>query len=139
MNSPALRFVDHTYRDFSRYLEEGGQLIKHKKCEANFPSNVHKMLSDPAHSRVITWMPHGRSFKVLNKELLVSSVIPNYFVCKKYESFARQMNGWGFKRLYQSGPGKIMYSSYSWLKTILIFALTLLVIQIWAHITMSVS
>ena len=30
-------------------------------------------------------------------------VVPKYFVQSKYESFTRQLNGWGFKRLHQSG------------------------------------
>jgi len=30
-------------------------------------------------------------------------VAPKYFVQSKYESFTRQLNGWGFKRLHQSG------------------------------------
>ena len=49
--------------------------------------------------------PHGRAFKILSKEKLISDVLPNYYVCKKYGSFSRQLNGWGFKRLHQSGPG----------------------------------
>eukprot|EP00571_Detonula_confervacea_P010867 CAMPEP_0172302126 /NCGR_PEP_ID=MMETSP1058-20130122/3875_1 /TAXON_ID=83371 /ORGANISM="Detonula confervacea, Strain CCMP 353" /LENGTH=381 /DNA_ID=CAMNT_0013012491 /DNA_START=84 /DNA_END=1229 /DNA_ORIENTATION=- len=100
----SLKYVDHTYRDFGRYVEEGGELIKHKKSGNNFPARLHQMLSAPEHSHVITWMPHGRAWKILDKERLISDVIPNYYVCKKYESFARQLNGWGFKRLHQSGP-----------------------------------
>jgi hypothetical protein len=50
--------------------------------------------------------PHGRAWKIHDKHLLISDVIPKYFVCKKYESFTRQLNGWGFKRLHQSGPGE---------------------------------
>ena len=41
-----------------------------------------------------------------NKELLVRDVISQYFVQSKYESFTRQLNGWGFKRLHQSGNGE---------------------------------
>ena len=52
----------------------------------------------------LCFKPHGRAFKVLNKEALVARVIPNYFVCGKYDSFTRQLNGWGFRRLYQCGP-----------------------------------
>mmetsp|Transcript_44055 Transcript_44055/g.79048 ORF Transcript_44055/g.79048 Transcript_44055/m.79048 type:complete len:433 (-) Transcript_44055:524-1822(-) len=114
--SSSLKYVDHTYRDFSRYIDEGGQLIKHKKCEANFPAKLHKMLSESTHSDVITWMPHGRAWKILDKDLLFSSVIPQYFVCKKYESFTRQLNGWGFKRLYQSGPDLGCYYHESFLR-----------------------
>lgn len=48
-------------------------------------------------------MPHGRAWKIHNKELLMREVVPKYFVQSKYESFTRQLNGWGFKRLHQSG------------------------------------
>ncbi|KAL7550043.1 hypothetical protein ACHAWF_013309 [Thalassiosira exigua] len=63
------------------------------------------MLSDPENSRAVTWMPHGRAWKILDKEVLVSEILPRYKItCTKYESFSRQLNAWGFKRLYQSGP-----------------------------------
>lgn len=101
-----IRYVDHTYRDFSCYIDDGGELVKHKKCDRNFPAKVHQMLSDERHYGAITWMPHGRAFKVLDKDLLISSALPEYITCKKYESFTRQLNAWGFKRLYQSGPGE---------------------------------
>mmetsp|Transcript_32070 Transcript_32070/g.59230 ORF Transcript_32070/g.59230 Transcript_32070/m.59230 type:complete len:88 (+) Transcript_32070:233-496(+) len=48
--------VDHTYRDFSCYLQEGGTTAKHKKSENNFPANLHIMLSSPQFSHIITWM-----------------------------------------------------------------------------------
>jgi hypothetical protein len=34
---------------------------------------------------------------------LIRDIVPKYFVQSKYESFTRQLNGWGFKRLHQSG------------------------------------
>lgn len=46
---------------------------------------------------------HGRAWKIHNKDLLVTEVIPKFFVQSKYESFTRQLNGWGFKRLIQAG------------------------------------
>ncbi|KAL7527617.1 hypothetical protein ACHAXR_005478 [Thalassiosira sp. AJA248-18] len=46
---------------------------------------------------------HGRAWKIHSKELLIRDVVPKYFVQSKYESFTRQLNGWGFKRLHQSG------------------------------------
>ena len=54
-----LRFVDHTYHDYSRYLEQGGPLIKHKKSTDNFPARLHRMLSNEEHSDVICWMVRG--------------------------------------------------------------------------------
>mmetsp|Transcript_3463 Transcript_3463/g.7625 ORF Transcript_3463/g.7625 Transcript_3463/m.7625 type:complete len:203 (+) Transcript_3463:120-728(+) len=48
-------------------------------------------------------MSHGRAWKIHNKDLLIREVAPKYFVQSKYESFTRQLNGWGFTRLHQSG------------------------------------
>jgi len=56
MSNSTLKLVDHTYRDFSTYLDDGGRLFKHKKCYKNFPAQLHKILSDPEHSEIITWM-----------------------------------------------------------------------------------
>ena len=47
--------------------------------------------------------PHGRAWKVHNKELLISEVVPKYFSHSRFESFSRQCSGWGFKRLHQPG------------------------------------
>ncbi|KAL7534677.1 hypothetical protein ACHAXR_009370, partial [Thalassiosira sp. AJA248-18] len=95
MMNPSLKYVDHTYQDLSCFIEEGGELIKHKKSGNNFPARLHKILSEPTYSDIITWMPHGRAWKLLDKERLISEVIPNYYVFKKYESFPRQLNAWG--------------------------------------------
>ena len=102
------RFTDHTYRDFSNYIEDGGKLDKHKKCERNFPARLHAMLSDEQYSHIISWMPHGRAWKVQNKKLLIEEAIPKYFGQSKYASFNRQLSGWGFKRLHKLGMGKII-------------------------------
>jgi hypothetical protein len=40
---------------------------------------------------------------VHNKDLLVREEVPQNFGQSKYSSFARQLNGWGFKQLYQLG------------------------------------
>ena len=130
MSNFHVRHVDHTYKDFSHYVERGGELIVHKKSDRNFPAKVHAMLSDPSNSEIVTWMvscyplvckysecipshvlcvnvltdvfmspfffqqPHGRAWMVLNKDEFLSSVLPQYLVCKKYDSFTRQLNGW---------------------------------------------
>jgi len=104
VNKPTKKYVDHTYRDFSRFLISGGELRKCKRAGNNFPAKLHRILSDDRNNDVITWLPHGRAFQILKREELVSRVIPNYFDCRKYVSFTRQLNAWGFKRLYQNGP-----------------------------------
>jgi len=95
------RRIDHTYRDYSKFpLSE---LPARKKAPTNFPSKLHHILSTHAFSHIVSWMPHGRAWKIHNKELLVHQVISKYFDQSKYESFTRQLNGWGYKRLHQSG------------------------------------
>jgi len=94
------RRIDHTYRDYSNFPTEDLPVLK---APTNFPSKLHHILSDPEYQHVISWMPHGRAWKIHNKDLLVSEVVPKYFVQSKYQSFARQLNGWGFKRLQQAG------------------------------------
>lgn len=46
-------------------------------------------------SLFLVMKPHGRAFKVIDKERLMSEVLSKHCVCKKYESFTRQLNGWG--------------------------------------------
>jgi len=74
-----------------------------KKAATNFPFKLHQILSTPEYEHIISWMPHGRAWKIHNKDLLMRKIVPKYFVQSKYESFTRQLNGWGFKRLHQSG------------------------------------
>eukprot|EP00577_Skeletonema_sp_RCC1716_P012055 CAMPEP_0113405458 /NCGR_PEP_ID=MMETSP0013_2-20120614/18963_1 /TAXON_ID=2843 ORGANISM="Skeletonema costatum, Strain 1716" /NCGR_SAMPLE_ID=MMETSP0013_2 /ASSEMBLY_ACC=CAM_ASM_000158 /LENGTH=409 /DNA_ID=CAMNT_0000291187 /DNA_START=20 /DNA_END=1249 /DNA_ORIENTATION=- /assembly_acc=CAM_ASM_000158 len=95
---------NHIYRDFSTYIDDGGKIEKHKKSDRNFPARLHAILSDEQYSNIISWMPHGRAWKVLNKTLFVEEVIPKFFGQSKFASFARQLSGWGFKRLRNTGP-----------------------------------
>ena len=50
------RFADHTYRDFSTYIKDGGKVLRHKKSESNFPARLHAMLSDEKYTHMISWM-----------------------------------------------------------------------------------
>ncbi len=52
----------------------------------------------------LLYQPHGRAWKVHNKELLVEEVIPKYFGQSNFASFTRQLSGWGFKRLHKTSP-----------------------------------
>lgn len=98
------RYTDYTYREFSTYIERGGRIDKHKKSDRNFPALLHIMLSDEQYSHIISWMPHGRAWKIIDKELLMEEAAPKFFGQSKYASFARQLSGWGFKRLHKAGP-----------------------------------
>mmetsp|Transcript_30922 Transcript_30922/g.62891 ORF Transcript_30922/g.62891 Transcript_30922/m.62891 type:complete len:114 (-) Transcript_30922:1208-1549(-) len=61
------------------------------------------------HQHIIGWMPHGRSWIIVNKDLLIKYVLPTHFTSNKFESFNRQVNGWGFKRFHGEGPDHRSY------------------------------
>lgn len=65
----------------------------------NFPAKMHAILSRPDLADVVTWMPHGRSWRVLKPREFEIRVIPTYFEHSKFSSFIRQANGWGFRRI----------------------------------------
>lgn len=84
--SSLVKYVDHTYRDYSRYIEDGGELIRHKKSNNNFTARLHRVLSDPQNSAVITWMVSDTYvFILLNTNGIVHGGIDaigsNDFIC----------------------------------------------------------
>ncbi|KAL3791811.1 hypothetical protein HJC23_002442 [Cyclotella cryptica] len=111
--------VDHTYHDYANHPFQSSDLAsnrtasrkrhKRERKAPSFPSKLHRILSTPEYKHIIAWLPHGRSWTVLNKELLVSVVLKDHFSHNNFESFNRQINLWGFKRLLRSGPD---YKSY---------------------------
>ena len=90
--STSLKYVDHTYHDFSNYIIEGGELTKHKKSDNNFPARLHKLISDVNSNDVITWMvsllvilyTHGRIAKAHN--MMCSFLIPSRTLYPPYSS-----------------------------------------------------
>ncbi|GFH58108.1 hypothetical protein CTEN210_14584 [Chaetoceros tenuissimus] len=72
-----------------------------------FPQKLHKLLDDNLFEEIISWQPHGRSFKVHQKEDFVKKVYPIYFKKSvKYPSFQRQLSYYGFTRQDLPGPDK---------------------------------
>ena len=84
--------------------------------ETIFPMKLYDILCHPDFSHAISWLPHGRSWKVLNKEFFMEEICPHYFSQTRYESFIRQVNGWGFKRLRREGPDRASYYHDSFLR-----------------------
>ena len=67
-----------------------------------FPVKLHKIIEcSERHgfSSIISWMLHGRSFKIHNKGGFTSEVIPYFFYQSKMSSFARQLRMHGFHKI----------------------------------------
>lgn len=48
----------------------------------HFPSQLHRMLTraeEDGYGDVCAWRPHGRAFKILDRETFVKKVMPQYF------------------------------------------------------------
>jgi hypothetical protein len=104
--------IDHTYSDFSTYT-----LLRQSekpKGRVTFPMKLHAIISNSDYHNIICWMPHGRSWKILDKDLLASVVCIENFNHDSYGSFNRSVNGWGFKvcmtSVYISGNSTMLQS-----------------------------
>lgn len=71
--------------------------------QLNFPRKLHRILSTQQFNDIICWLPHGRSWRVQQQQRFEKEVLPIFFRHGRYASFARQINGWGFRRM-SSGP-----------------------------------
>jgi hypothetical protein len=60
---------------------------------------------------IISWLPHGRAFIVLQPQQLRDIVLPRFFKQTKFMSFTRQLNLWGFKRMTKGLDSGAYYHS----------------------------
>eukprot|EP00579_Thalassiosira_antarctica_P005667 CAMPEP_0201880834 /NCGR_PEP_ID=MMETSP0902-20130614/11315_1 /ASSEMBLY_ACC=CAM_ASM_000551 /TAXON_ID=420261 /ORGANISM="Thalassiosira antarctica, Strain CCMP982" /LENGTH=659 /DNA_ID=CAMNT_0048408915 /DNA_START=177 /DNA_END=2156 /DNA_ORIENTATION=+ len=68
-----------------------------------FPQKLMEVLSDPEIANIITWLPDGKGFIILQKRKFALDVMPHYFKHSKFTSFTRKLNRWGFSRVSR-GP-----------------------------------
>jgi HSF-type DNA-binding len=98
------------YRDFSTLPDpDPSTPITAPGRIPNFPAKMYAILSRKDLSDIITWLPHGRSWKVLKPREFEVKVIPTYFEHSKFSSFIRQANGWGFRRIISKGADRNSY------------------------------
>jgi hypothetical protein len=65
-----------------------------------FPVKLHKLLQAAelqGKTDIITWLPDGLRFKVIDKTRFASEIMPHYFASSTYKSFQRSKNLWGFQ------------------------------------------
>jgi len=72
----------------------------------HFPAQLFKMLSSAqteGFSEICVWQPHGRAFKIFDRDAFVKDVMPRYFKQSQFGSFQRQLNMYGFIRMAKRG------------------------------------
>ena len=63
-----------------------------------FPTKWHRMLSllhEEGQDEVVSWLSHGRAFKVHQPKVFAATIMPRFFNQSKYTSFQRQLNLYG--------------------------------------------
>jgi len=67
----------------------------------NFPKKLMRLLDDDPNPDIITWLPHGRAFVVLDTQRFLTELHSKYYnaEAKSIKSFQRKLNMWGYKRL----------------------------------------
>lgn len=89
------RSKDEPYIDVS-YLEDPDivQPSRGGYCEL-FPSRLHRMLETAAAEEemagILSFLPHGRAFRVHKIREFEEQILPNFFTCSKWGSFTRQL------------------------------------------------
>jgi hypothetical protein len=73
-----------------------------------FPVKLYTILAQPEFNDVVSWMPHGRCWKVLRPGLFEGLVMPLFFEYANYHSFNRLVNAWSFRRV-STGPDRGAY------------------------------
>ena len=98
--------IDHDHS--SSVLEEELLTISSTKAgvKVPFPGKLFNMLQqidlhDTDLAQIVAWQPHGRCFLVRNAQKFEEIILPRFFKMKIYDSFRRQLNLWGFKRISQ--------------------------------------
>lgn len=66
-----------------------------------FPQKLHALLEEGKYANILSWLPHGRAFKIHNREQLVKVVLPTFSKSggrKSFATFQRQLHYYGFQR-----------------------------------------
>jgi len=74
-----------------------------RRTKSEFPIKVYAMLELADNifefAQAVTWLPHGRAFRIHNKVKFMNKVVPVFFNQTKIRSFNRQLYMWGFRRI----------------------------------------
>ena len=96
---------------------QGSQLLSSSTQASNasqrnaklpFPCKVYEMLENVQKEglcHIVSWLPHGKSFRVHVEEEFVTKIMPKYFNQSKFTSFTRQLYIYGFQKM-PDGPDK---------------------------------
>mmetsp|Transcript_83053 Transcript_83053/g.240329 ORF Transcript_83053/g.240329 Transcript_83053/m.240329 type:complete len:225 (-) Transcript_83053:111-785(-) len=88
-----------------------------------FPRRLYEMLEsetklaeqDPDEAYVISWSESGKAFRITDVDDFAATVLPKYFRTRKFSSFQRNLNLYGFTKV-RKGPDTDMYAHPSFVR-----------------------
>jgi hypothetical protein len=101
-------YCDHSTDSASAPVTDRTSLLfrstsaENEESDMKFPAKLYEILSRDKYIHIISWLPHGRSFKIWNNSLLEEEVMPHFFDSANYKSFVRLLNAWTFRRIKRS-------------------------------------
>lgn len=99
----------HDYHDNSMEMPNRDEWDKQiRNCErrsgvlSGFPQKLYHILrvvQADGYDSIISWLPHGRAFRIHKQHEFENTVLPRYLAMTKRCSFLRQLNLYGFQRI----------------------------------------
>mmetsp|Transcript_16146 Transcript_16146/g.34117 ORF Transcript_16146/g.34117 Transcript_16146/m.34117 type:complete len:391 (+) Transcript_16146:93-1265(+) len=82
-----------------------------------FPVKLYTMLVMASNgiteiSTCVSWLPHGRAFKIWNEDKFMTVVVPLFFKQTKIRSFFRQLSFWGYRRIIEGPDAGAWYNEF---------------------------
>jgi hypothetical protein len=66
-----------------------------------FSEQLMALLDDETYSDVLTWMPGGKAFTIVNPKKFTLVEMPKLFNIRNMSSFVRKLTRWGFSRVHE--------------------------------------
>ena len=100
INSLRLHLYQKSATNISRNPIQNSSVLPppHNK-KRNFAQKLFDLLESGYHSDIITWLPGGKAFIVLDKKRFASEILPHYYKESQYTSFTRKLSRWNFTRV----------------------------------------
>lgn len=71
----------------------------HEVPKRSFTESLMCLLLDDEYSQILTFLPDGLSFGIINSKVFADDVMPNVFGIRNVSSFVRKLHRWGFERI----------------------------------------